>query len=304
MQPPYHFPVPECVVWWESWFWRELPVSVWVQAVPWDCPLLVRPGDWSKGLDWGMDQRGLCHLPRGHYLGPSTTGTVPLLPYTAFLGYFSLTAQLNEKATFCHKKSSQWNTTQETLRYLFMHVHFFPCRYIDVLLYNVIQHLHTTTTRGNAGWRFQPSISTSFEPRLPNVTVVGGLHVKSSWTWHYCSKSKHPAQEETLYKNTSPSPTAEKGTIKKQKLSLKGQRSYLPKRNERVKKFWSQPQNKLSSPNLLSYLKWKRTKLRQTQESRKSNFCHLRKELLKVGDQNLKKFASLEPVYLTLLKIS
>lgn len=53
-QPPYNFPVPECVVCWESRFWRK-SVSVWIQDLPRDFPLLVWPGYRSQRLDWRMD---------------------------------------------------------------------------------------------------------------------------------------------------------------------------------------------------------------------------------------------------------
>lgn len=75
-QSPHHVPVPECAAglgWFRSG--SELFLSVWVQAVPWDSPLLVWPGHRRQGLDRGMDQWRLCHLPRRYYLDPGATST-------------------------------------------------------------------------------------------------------------------------------------------------------------------------------------------------------------------------------------
>lgn len=75
--------------------------------------------------------------------------------------------------------------------------------------------------------------------------------VKKSWQLHCCSKTIHQTHKEAVYKNTNPSPDAEKD---KQGTKTTSQRSgELAKQNERVKEFLGQPQNKPSDPNLQSY---------------------------------------------------
>lgn len=89
IQPPHNFPVSECAACWQLISEGKQPVLVWVQAVPRDCPLLVRPGHRGQRLDRGMDQRGFRHLPRGHYLGPSTASMALVLFYGSYF-YLSI----------------------------------------------------------------------------------------------------------------------------------------------------------------------------------------------------------------------
>lgn len=106
-QPPYNFPLPECAACWELWFCRQCAVLVWLQNLPRDCPLLVWPGNRSQRLDWGVDQRGLCNLFGGHYLGQGTKGAVELLPhdykyitaihYSNLWNLFSLVGEVNKQ---------------------------------------------------------------------------------------------------------------------------------------------------------------------------------------------------------------